>query len=528
MCRKFIFLVSFVLVLCLFGNAWGLVWGQKDIGNPGIPGSASYDAGTGIWTISGSGHDIWGNGDGFYYVFRPLSGNGSLQVNLVSMDVTSYWAKVGPAVRETLESGSKHAMTAMTGTNGIQFVWRVNTDQGSDDFVRGGETWPKELRITRASDELISEFNYEWLPGLFMWTEIGRITIPMNTDVTIGMVVCATNNGALNTAVLDNVVLTAPPYEKPWDLSPADGATVSLTPTLSWLPGDSATSHDVLMGTDPAALSVVATKPLGDESYNPGPLEICTVYYWQIVEQPGDHAGPVLNFNTTGPTIAYNPSPPDGAEEVPLDVVLSWLPGCGAAQHDVYLGTEPAALALVATKPSGDESYNPGPLEICTVYYWRIDGVEADGTTVHTGDVWSFTTKCKVAVDIDIKPLSCPNPLNVKSKGVLPVAILGSEDLDVTTIDVTSIRLAGVAPIRSSYEDVAAPLSDKDNECECTTEGPDGYADLTLKFETQEIVNALGEVVDGEVLALTLTANLSDGTAIEGRDCIIVLSKGGE
>jgi hypothetical protein len=26
-----------------------------------------------------------------------------------------------------------------------------------------------------------------------------------------------------------------------------------------------------------------------------------------------------------------------------------------------------------------------------TTYYWRIDEVEANGTTIHKGDVWSFT-----------------------------------------------------------------------------------------------------------------------------------------
>lgn len=272
-------------------------WGYKDIGNPGIPGSVSDDAGT--WTVQGSGHDIWGNGDGIYYVYRPLSGNGSLQVNLVSMDVTSAWSKVGPAIRETLQSGSRHAMTAMTGGNGIQFVWRTTTNGGSDGVTRGGETWPKELRITRAGNDLISEYYYEWLPGLFMWSEIGRMTIPMATDTTIGVVVCATNNAALNTAVLDNITLTAAPYEKAWDLSPADGSIrMPLTPTLSWKPGDSAASHDVLLGTDPAALALVATKTLGDESYTTDPLAEGTVYYWQIVEQPLGVAGPVMSFKT--------------------------------------------------------------------------------------------------------------------------------------------------------------------------------------------------------------------------------------
>jgi len=128
-------------------------------------------------------------------------------------------------------------------------------------------------------------------------------------------------------------------------------------------------------------------------------------------------------------------------------------------------------------------------------------------------------------VDIDIKPQSCPNPLNVGNQGVLPVAILGSEDFDVGMIDVASIRLEGVAPIRSNYEDVATPVIDG-QECECSTEGPDGYLDLTLKFKTQRIVEAIGDVNDGDELVLELTGLLHDDTPITGADCIIIRAKG--
>ncbi len=129
-----------------------------------------------------------------------------------------------------------------------------------------------------------------------------------------------------------------------------------------------------------------------------------------------------------------------------------------------------------------------------------------------------------VEVALDIKPGGCPNPLNVKSKGVLPAAILGTEDVDVTMIDPTSIRLAGVEPLRSSIEDVAAPVADA-NECDCTTAGPDGYADLTLKFESQAIIEAIGEVNDGQIVALPVTGVLTDGTPIEGADCVLVFGR---
>jgi hypothetical protein len=126
-----------------------------------------------------------------------------------------------------------------------------------------------------------------------------------------------------------------------------------------------------------------------------------------------------------------------------------------------------------------------------------------------------------IEVAVDIKPANCPNPLNVKSKGVLPVAILGSVDFDVQDIDVASIRLAGIDPNRSGYEDVATPVLDS-NDCNCTEEGPDGFLDLTLKFNTQRIVEAIGDVNDGDVLEPELTGVLFDGTPIEGADCILI------
>jgi hypothetical protein len=132
------------------------------------------------------------------------------------------------------------------------------------------------------------------------------------------------------------------------------------------------------------------------------------------------------------------------------------------------------------------------------------------------------------AVKVDIKPRSCPNPLNVESQGVVPVAILGSEDFDVNNIDGASVRLAGVAANRSSLEDSAAPASDG-NECECTTDGPDGYTDLTLKFKMSqiavELLNATGELVEGQELVLTLTGLLYDGTPIEGSDCVVLVGQ---
>lgn len=128
------------------------------------------------------------------------------------------------------------------------------------------------------------------------------------------------------------------------------------------------------------------------------------------------------------------------------------------------------------------------------------------------------------AYHLDIRPQSCPNPLNRRSNGVLPVAILGTMISDVNDIDFSTVLLENVAPLRWSIEDVSTPVIGGDL-CDCTTEGPDGYDDLTLKFKAQEIVDAIGPVESGDIIVLTITGSLLDGTPFEASDCVKIVGR---
>jgi uncharacterized protein YegL len=144
-----------------------------------------------------------------------------------------------------------------------------------------------------------------------------------------------------------------------------------------------------------------------------------------------------------------------------------------------------------------------------------------DGTT--GSDTIYVTRECEVEVPFDIKPTSCPNPLNMKSNGVLPAAILGTMDFDVTLIDPETITLAGVAPVRWNYQDVATPyvpFAGKEDCLDCNEAGADGMLDLTLKFDKQAIVAALHDVEDRDCVVLTVNGMLYDGTPIVGEDVV--------
>lgn len=79
-----------------------------------------------------------------------------------------------------------------------------------------------------------------------------------------------------------------------------------------------------------------------------------------------------------------------------INVDLSWGAADGATAYDVYFGTDstPDASELVSDDQPG-LTYDPGTLEYSTRYYWRIDSVNAAGTT--TGDVLYYDTGAEPA-----------------------------------------------------------------------------------------------------------------------------------
>jgi len=212
-------------------------------------------------------------------------------------------------------------------------------------------------------------------------------------------------------------------------------------------------------------------------------------------------------------TIANFEGNPQTFEPLPEQVIVK-----GQALFKVS-DTEYDVDSLYAMGPSLQNIPHSGSKLVVSFY------ADGDGWQGGPDESWGIDNIKVVLlreVAVDIKPGSCPNPLNVTKKGVLPVAVLGSEDFDVCTVDPASVRLEGVAPIRSAYEDVATPFEGE--LCDCHELGPDGYLDLTLKFDAREIAGALGQVNDGDLLPLTLTGKEdAGGVPLVGTDCVLVI-----
>ena len=121
----------------------------------------------------------------------------------------------------------------------------------------------------------------------------------------------------------------------------------------------------------------------------------------------------VLSMAGKGWPGVSKPNPADGTLHEDTWINLSWQSGSDAASYDVYFdenfdnvndgtgeafrGNQTGAF-FVAGFPGFPY---PDGLVPGTTYYWRIDEIQTDGTTVHRGSIWSFTIPSKTAKNPD-------------------------------------------------------------------------------------------------------------------------------
>ncbi len=137
---------------------------------------------------------------------------------------------------------------------------------------------------------------------------------------------------------------------------------------------------------------------------------------------------------------------------------------------------------------------------------------------------------------LDIKPGSCPNPLNRNSNGMLPVGLLGTDAVDITDVDVASVRISradgvgsAVAPNEgppgphSVFADVGTAVPGE--PCDCHALGGDGILDLSMKFATQAVVAELqlNDLPAGSIVELVVSGTFLDGRPFVASNCVTLV-----
>jgi len=435
-CGKLIYLVSFVLVPALAGNAF-------TADDPSLVIYYSFDdVGNIVVDQSGKGHDGTVQGD----VTAEANGKHGGAAKFASgsyldLDGPSFPIEDIPTSGMTLaawvkceNTGEHHAIFDARTDAG---TWIIHPELRSDgqfrwvlraygmsaifDIRAGSVTWDEWLHYAGTYDKESGKAIL-YINGQV----VSEVDVPRDTDIAgdwgdgarIGLNIDSNRpfTGLMDDFFLFKRELSQSEIKKVmhgegWPYasspSPAEGAMhLKTLVRLDFSPGDSAISHNVYLGENFDDVNegsegtfygnqtlTYLTAGFAGMPYPDG-LVPGTTYYWRIDEVEADgttiHKGDVWSFWIPSNT-AYNPGPADGAKFLSPEVELSWAAGFGARLHTVYFGenfddVNNAAGGL----PQPSTIYTPDTLELGKTYYWRIDEFGAAGT--YKGEVWSFTT----------------------------------------------------------------------------------------------------------------------------------------
>lgn len=241
-----------------------------------------------------------------------------------------------------------------------------------------------------------------------------------------------------------------------------------------------------------------------------------------------------------------------GPVAIALDIAggkMYWVeafpfPKVGRANFD---GTEQEFLPVPSFFDAGGIAIDPDQGKIYWTFGGAIHKANLDGSDHAPMSIPGLVEPFALAIDLgletlvahlDIRPGSCPNSVNARSKGVVTMALVGSPGFDVSQVDVDSIRLSrldglgtdlpqkALGRARPTFSDVTSPACS--GACDCSgSRIPDGTSDLLLKFSTQAMAENLELIgrARKSVVMLRITGTLLDDTAFEASDCIVLTGK---
>jgi hypothetical protein len=394
MCKKLIYLVSFVLVLAVTGTASADQW---DITVP----DAGFDD-----------HVLNNVGDYIYIGDAAYTGAWKSDVGQAWIDY-GYWAG---DVDMPARSGNFKAYPS--DAEAFDYIYQIL----DETFIEGGtytlsvwvgNAWPGEgyadgwgLYFT-AEDYTINLIETHGLALSGDWEQISLVYTATAADAGKKIGIKMSGEQGESYIAFEDVTLSYDGPPRPplaTNPTPADGAKIDdVWVFLSWTAAAAAVEHDVYFGDDFDEVNDATSEPpvdpykgrQTDTFYQGYDLVPGTTYYWRIdevndTEPNSPWKSRVWSF-WIPPRTAYDPSPSDGGQYVVPDVTLGWTPGLGAKLHTVYFGDnfDDVNNAVVGL-PQAETNYTPGTLELEKTYYWRVD--EFDGVSTYKGGVWSFTT----------------------------------------------------------------------------------------------------------------------------------------
>lgn len=190
-------------------------WNAQGIGNPAIPGRATFD-GT-RFTVTAAGNDIWGSSDQFHFVYQQVTGDVDVIARVDSVSMAHAWSKSGVMIRSALTANAAHGLALASAGRGVAFQYRAQAGGASASVAGSSAAPPRWVRLVRAGTTVTAY----WSADGRTWSIISSTSIALGSVAYVGIATTSHNTAASTTAVVSQVALvplTLPSPQRAMDI----------------------------------------------------------------------------------------------------------------------------------------------------------------------------------------------------------------------------------------------------------------------------------------------------------------------
>jgi len=203
-------------------NSVGIFQYNVDIGNPKLSGSASYNDVEQIYTIKGSGYNIWGQRDEHHFLYNKIKGDFIATANFEFDGVNNNHRKIGWMARSS-DADNAMMIGGFVHGDGLtagQWRERIGTEmQNPDDEVWAEKRFFQIIQLERRGNTFIIRAAHPGEP----FEEIGKKELNfMTEEAFLGLVISSHDENVIESAKIWNVRIDQPvadtynPYNDGW------------------------------------------------------------------------------------------------------------------------------------------------------------------------------------------------------------------------------------------------------------------------------------------------------------------------
>ena len=188
-------------------GAMGIFEGRGDVGEVQHPGSITHDPAKGIYTVSGSGENMWFARDAFQFAWKQVSGDLAFEADVAFLGAgTNPHRKACLMIRQSLDPDSAYVDIALHGDGLTSLQFREAKGAATHE-VQANVSAPRRLRIEKRGKYALMFLGTEGSPLKFSGA---AARISLADPVFVGIGVCSHNKDVTERAVFSSVKLTSP------------------------------------------------------------------------------------------------------------------------------------------------------------------------------------------------------------------------------------------------------------------------------------------------------------------------------